>query len=103
MVEFNPIQPIKPVDFEKAFTLDEVEAEPKGADAFQNVLNKALGGANESFTTVEALSKQLATGELKNLHDLTIAQSKAEVMLRLTTQIASKLATAATTLFQMQL
>lgn len=105
MVYFDPIQPMKPIDIEKTFKLDQIETEREmpRADSFQNVLGKALDRANESFATAEELSKQLATGKLENIHDLSIAQTRAEIMLRLATQIASKLATAATTLFQMQL
>ena len=51
----------------------------------------------------QACTDGLLTGDLNNLHEMSIASAKSEVMLHLTTQIASKLCTSATTLFQMQL
>ena len=48
-------------------------------------------------------TQKMADGSLENLHEMSIAGAKSEVMLHLTTQIASKLCSSATTLFQMQL
>ena len=42
-------------------------------------------------------------GRLDNLHEMTIAGAKSEVMMKLTTNITGKLAQATTQLFQMQI
>ena len=45
----------------------------------------------------------LMSGRLDNLHEMSIAGAKSEIMMKLTTNITSKLAQATTQLFQMQL
>jgi len=106
MSELNKMQfnTFKPIDPERSFTINVPNVEqPKGdAPSFQSVLSSAVGKTNDSLKNVDNLARQLATGELKNLHDLTIAQLKAETMLKLTTQVASKLTSAAQSIFQMQ-
>jgi flagellar hook-basal body complex protein FliE len=78
------------------------ESETGGAN-FQNMFLSALDKANSTMQTAGDMGQKLATGELKNIHEMTIAGAKAEIMLHLTTQIASKVSSACTTLFQMQL
>ena len=73
------------------------------AKSFSNLLGDALGSVNSTMQASQTATNNLLNGRLENLHDLTIAGAKSEVMLRLTTQIASKLCSSATTLFQMQL
>jgi len=102
---FVPIQPNFKGDLEalktpiKAdFTLDK----PQG-ESFQNIFMGFLDNANESQWNAGSYTKALTTGQLTNTHEMTIAGSKSEVMLHLVTQVASKLSSAATTLFQMQI
>jgi flagellar hook-basal body complex protein FliE len=45
----------------------------------------------------------LLSGRLENIHEMTIAGAKSEVMMKLTTQITGKLSQATTQLFQMQI
>jgi len=70
---------------------------------FGNVLANALNGVNGTINTAKELGEKVATGEVGSLHQLSVASMKSEIMLKLTTQIASKLSSAATTLFQMQM
>ncbi len=105
---FQPIQPI--TANLKAITSPPIGATMKtdavaeeGAPSFANVLAKSLEGVNESLQTAGEMSEKLALGEVNNLHEVTIAGQKANIMLRLTTQIASKISHACTTLFQMQI
>ncbi|MBM3464214.1 MAG: hypothetical protein FJX76_19130 [Armatimonadetes bacterium] len=85
----------------KPMTLD--KADEKGGESFQNVFASFFDNANDSQWKAGDYTKTLATGTLSNTHEMTIAGAKAEVMLHLTTQIASKLSSATTTLFQMQI
>jgi len=78
------------------------EAQEKGG-TFQNIFAKALDSANEACWTAGKDTDKLVSGKLENLHDMTINGAKAEVMLHLATQMCSKLSSATTTLFQMQL
>ena len=80
-------------------------AAPSEADAqsFSSMLGNALSGVNTTMEAAQASTDKLLDGSLNNLHDMSVASAKSEVMLHLTTQIASKLCSSATTLFQMQL
>ena len=73
------------------------------ARSFSNLLGDALGNVNTTMDAAHQTTNGLLGGTMENLHEMSIAGAKAEVMLHLTTQIASKLSSATTTLFQMQL
>lgn len=79
----------------------------KPTEAEANSFASLLGTAINKVNTVQAHSKEmtqkLASGDVDNIHEITIAGAKAEVAMKMTTTIASKLAQATTTLFQMQL
>lgn len=75
----------------------------ENAKSFSSLLGNALGSVNTALQESQAATQGLLSGDLENLHEMSIAGAKSEVMLHLTTQIASKLCTSATTLFQMQL
>jgi flagellar hook-basal body complex protein FliE len=86
----------------KPFSLEtDQKAEPNGG--FQNIFMGFLENANASQMKAGEYTKALVTGNLTNTHEMSIAGAKSEVMLHLTTQIASKLSSATTTLFQMQI
>jgi flagellar hook-basal body complex protein FliE len=74
-----------------------------GGQSFSSMLANPISKANDAQWDAGAMNEKLVTGQLKNTHELTIAGCKAEVMLHLTTQIASKLSQATTQLFQMQI
>lgn len=76
------------------------EAEGK---SFGAMLGNALQNVNSTLETAKEKTDGLLNGSMENLHEMTVAGAKSEVMLHLTTQIASKLSSATTTLFQMQL
>lgn len=75
----------------------------ENAKSFSNMLGEALGTVNSTMDAAHQTTNGLLGGTMENLHEMSIAGAKAEVMLHLTTQIASKLSSATTTLFQMQL
>jgi flagellar hook-basal body complex protein FliE len=75
----------------------------ENARSFSNMLGDALSNVNTTMEAARATTDGLLSGTMENLHEMSIAGAKSEVMLHLTTQIASKLASATTTLFQMQL
>ncbi|NMA28631.1 MAG: flagellar hook-basal body complex protein FliE [Burkholderiales bacterium] len=83
-----------------------ITASPPSAEnarSFSNMLGDALSNVNTTMKAASATTDGLLGGTMENLHEMSIAGAKSEVMLHLTTQIASKLASATTTLFQMQL
>ncbi|MBQ7528877.1 flagellar hook-basal body complex protein FliE [bacterium] len=73
------------------------------AKSFSSMLGDALSNVNSTMEYANTCTDKLLDGSLNNIHELTIAGAKSEVMLHLTTQVASKLCSSATTLFQMQL
>ena len=75
----------------------------ENARSFSNMLGDALSNVNTTMEAARATTDGLLGGTMENLHEMSIAGAKSEVMLHLTTQIASKLASATTTLFLMQL
>lgn len=72
-------------------------------ESFSSLLGSAMGSVNESMSTSAEMTNALTSGRLDNLHSMSIAGVKSEVMMKLTTNITSKLAQATTQLFQMQI
>lgn len=72
-------------------------------ESFGALLGGALGQVNESMDVSKQMTQSLMTGRLDNLHEMSIAGTKSEIMMKLTTNITSKLAQATTQLFQMQI
>ena len=70
--------------------------------SFGATLADALGAVNQSQDAAKKASESLMNGSAESLHDVQIAGAKAEIMMKLTTTITSKLAQATTQLFQMQ-
>lgn len=71
--------------------------------SFSNIIAKQLMGANEVLNESGKQTNLLITGQVKNPHDVAISGQKAAIMLKLTTTICSKVSSACTTLFQMQI
>jgi len=84
-------------------TKETKEAGKTGPSSFSNIFADALNTVNDSQWKAGEMSNKLVSGTLESTHEMQIAGAKAEVMLHLTTQIASKLSSATTQLFQMQL
>jgi flagellar hook-basal body complex protein FliE len=78
-------------------------ASEENGTKFENLFTNYMNTANSTLTQARELGDKVATGDLKSIHKLSIAGMKAELMLKLTTQIAAKLSSATTTLFQMQM
>lgn len=106
---FAPIQGltgtggISPISTPMTSTSITVAPSAENARSFSNMLGDALSTVNTTMEASRATTDGLLGGTMENLHEMSIAGAKSEVMLHLTTQIASKLASATTTLFQMQL
>ena len=70
--------------------------------SFGQTLADALGSVNDAQDGAKKASEGLMNGNAESLHEVQIAGAKAEIMMKLTTTITSKLAQATTQLFQMQ-
>lgn len=71
--------------------------------SFNNVIMSHIKQVSDAANKAVEMKDKLVRGELKNTHAAAISGLKAGVMLRLTTHICSKVSSAATTLFQMQI
>lgn len=70
---------------------------------FSSMLAGAMGQVNQSMDVAGQMTNSLLNGKLENIHEMTIAGAKSEIMMKLTTQITGKLSQATTQLFQMQI
>jgi len=57
---------------------------------FGNALMQALDGVQQTQATADQVAQLAATGNLTNVHDLTIATSEAELATQLTTAVRDK-------------
>lgn len=62
----------------------------QGGASFSQTLKKYLDNVNNDLIKSEQLSVKLATGEVDNLHDVTIAAQKAALSLQLTVEVRDK-------------
>jgi flagellar hook-basal body complex protein FliE len=61
-----------------------------GGSGFGNALVQALDGVQQTQNTADQVARLAATGDLTNIHDLTIATSEAELATQLTTAVRDK-------------
>ncbi len=62
-----------------------------GVKSFYELFSTELKKVNALQLKADAMAKKLATGELKDMHQLTIAVEKADIALRLVTEIRNRL------------
>lgn len=70
--------------------------------SFSSALSEALQSANDTIINSEKMSEKLAAGEIKNIHDVTIAAQKAQIALQLTTQVRDKVVESYQEIMRMQ-
>lgn len=106
----TPFQPIQPVNLSSTAPVSNIAnagkslfAEEGEGSKFENIFSNYLNVANQALTTAKDIGDKVATGDLESIHKMSVAGMKAEIMLKLTTQIAAKLSSTCTTLFQMQM
>ncbi len=79
-----------------------VNAASPSKTSFSQALGEALKSANETIIQSENMSEKIATGEIKNIHDVTIAAQKAQIALQLTTQVRDKVVESYQEIMRMQ-
>lgn len=70
---------------------------------FGSLLNDALSKVNELQLVSDEYKKLLVTGDIDNLHDITIAQEKANISLQLTLGVRNKVVEAYREIMRMQI
>jgi flagellar hook-basal body complex protein FliE len=100
----NPSFQIQPIQSFTNFTSEPSKTEGDNKFSFDNIMATQLKGVNEAQNASYEMTKAaLMTGEVKNPHDVAIAGEKASVMLKLATQVCSKVTSSIQTLMQMQI
>jgi len=70
---------------------------------FKTVLDNLVNQVNETDAADQQQNLQLITGNIDNLHDVVISGEKADLALRLTTQVRNKMLDAYTEIMRMQI
>ena len=73
------------------------------AAGFKNVLEELIDQTNQTDAEDQAENIQLMTGNIDNLHDVIISGEKADLALRLTTQVRNKVVDAYNEIMRMQI
>jgi flagellar hook-basal body complex protein FliE len=71
--------------------------------SFANIMGTHVQAVNKTLHDSVQMKEKMIRGELQNTHEASIAGMKAGLMLKMTTAICSKVSSACTTLFQMQI
>lgn len=61
-----------------------------GKVEFSKILNNAINRVNDDQINADKMDKLLASGEIDNIHDVTIAAQKAELTLSLAIEVKKK-------------
>lgn len=75
----------------------------ESSESFSQVFGRYLNGVNTQLQESEILTTKLVTGEINNLHDVTIAAQKASIALQLTVQVRDKALEAYQEMMRMQI
>lgn len=89
-----PIAPLPPTTKAPASDTPEIN--------FATQLNDALTQVNELQLKADELAKQLAVGEIQDVHEVTVAMAKAQLSLQLAVQVRNKMVEAYQEIARMQ-
>ncbi|MBT9175942.1 MAG: Flagellar hook-basal body complex protein FliE [Firmicutes bacterium] len=91
-----PIAPVAP--------LPPVKSAPSsdGSQGFAAQLSEALTQVNELQLKADELAKQLALGEIQDVHQVTVAMAQAQLSLQLAVQVRNKMVEAYQEIARMQ-
>lgn len=102
---FLPIQPILPLGntagmFTKGVSGVQIA---EGEGSFASFFNKELSKLNDGVNAPNKMAEGLATGDLNDIHKISVENAKADVLLKLATKILSSAAGGFRTFMQMQI
>jgi flagellar hook-basal body complex protein FliE len=80
----GPIRPSSPNPFE-------TDAVKKQDETFGDMLKRAIGDTNNRLNEADDKMFKLAMGEVKDIHEVTLAMEKANISLQLTLEIRDRL------------
>lgn len=74
----------------------------EGAKSFADTLKDAVNQVNTAQQAADVKMQELATGKTKNIHDVMLTTEKADISLRLMTQVRNKIIEAYQEIMKMQ-
>lgn len=101
-VGFTPIAPIAPIAMPAVADLT-AAAPAGGGQSFAAALGQGLESLQRVQSTADGLAVQAATGDLQDVHDYTIAATKAQLATELTVAVRNKAVEAFGEIMRMQI
>ena len=99
---FTPIEPIKPISFDKTAPVSTKAESGSSAVPFADILKDAVSNYADIQQTTSAEGQSLALGQVDNLAQVQIDSMKAQAALSTTVQLTSRAVTAYKEIMQMQ-
>ncbi|MFZ5632071.1 MAG: flagellar hook-basal body complex protein FliE [Bacillota bacterium] len=75
---------------------------PDGGKSFGEVLSKALDEVNRAQLKADDAAKKFLTGEIQDIHQVTIAMEEARLMMQLAVEVRNKIVEAYQEISRMQ-
>lgn len=94
-----PLQMILPAEVK---AVSEKEGAAAGSSSFGEVLSKALDDVNGAQLNADETTKQFLTGEISDVHQVTIAAEEARIMMQLAVEVRNKVIEAYQEMSRMQ-
>lgn len=97
MADFHPIQPInglKVPEVPGLGQLGKINHRDKNVPSFSSVLQNLFQDVNSMQNTAQQSVQKLATGEVKDIHQVMIAMNEADITFKLMMEIRNKLVSA---------
>lgn len=79
-----------------------VNGTSEGQKSFADTLKEAVASVNQDQKVADVKMQELATGQTHSIHDVMLAAEKADVSLRLMTQVRNKIIEAYQEIMKMQ-
>jgi len=91
------------IDLVSEFNKKINESDKPKENSFGRILNNALNEVNELQVESENYDKLLATNQVSNLHEVTIAAEKADIAMQITLTVRNKIVDAYKEIMRMQI
>ena len=89
MADFNGVKSLSTADILNNKT-NATKTKPTGAEQFADVLKKSISEVNKEMQTADKAMADIATGQVKDLHQAAIAIDKAEHSMKLMLEVRNK-------------
>ena len=94
----TPLQMILPAEVKSG----QERQETAGVNSFGEVLSRALDDVNKAQLKADETTKQFLTGEIQDIHQVTIAAEEARIMMQLAVEVRNKVVEAYQEMSRMQ-